>query len=161
MNIAQDIIQTDFPLLIEAGFVAVKQGNRTAAESLFRAAQLLKPSHSAPALGFGYIALQSANLELAQKLFEAVSQKEPDNALAKVLLGYTLLTHTFLHQANKNNPSLAIKKTGNLEELGSRGKLLIEEALKSSDDSAVQLLGKSAIELYQKIHDYNKTPLMK
>lgn len=161
MNIPQEIIEKDFPLLIEAGFVAVKQGNQSAAESLFRAAQILKPAHSAPALGFGYIALQATNLDLAQKLFEAVSLKEPDNAMAKTLLGYTYLSYTFLHQASKNNPSLNMKKFSNFEELGIKGKQLIEEALGRSDDSAVQLLGKSALELYQKIHDYNKTPLMK
>ena len=47
----------DFALLIEAGFVAVKQLDELSARRLFEAAQVLRPDSTAPQIGLGYIAL--------------------------------------------------------------------------------------------------------
>ncbi len=45
----------DFPLLIEAGFIAVKQLDEISASRIFNAAQAINPHSTAPQIGLGYI----------------------------------------------------------------------------------------------------------
>lgn len=160
MSVTKISFSEDFPTLIEAGFIAVKQGSEQNAKNLFHAAQVLKPDHSAPVLGFGYIALKSLNLELARHLFSAVLKKEPENALAKVLLGFSYLSAKFidLAQSQKTNYGSFVK-LGDINELAKTGEKLINEALASSKESSVHSLGKSALELSKKISEYKQTPI--
>lgn len=81
----------DFGLLIEAGFVAVKQLDETSASRIFHAAQVISPHSVAPQIGLGYIALNKLEVKEATKIFEAVIKQEPDNHLAQVFLGICLL----------------------------------------------------------------------
>jgi len=87
----EDLFREDFALLIEAGFVAVKQLDEVAATRLFRAAQTISPEATAPQVGLGYIALNKLEIKEASRLFEGVLQKEPGNDLAKAFLGICLL----------------------------------------------------------------------
>jgi hypothetical protein len=87
----EDLFREDFALLIEAGFVAVKQLDEVAATRLFRAAQTILPEATAPQVGLGYIALNKLEIKEASRLFEGVLQKEPGNDLAKAFLGICLL----------------------------------------------------------------------
>lgn len=150
----------DFSTLIEAGFIAVKQGSEQNAKQLFHAAQILRPDHSAPVLGFGYIALNSLNLEMARHLFSSVLKKEPENALANVLLGFSYLSAKFIDASQKQKSSYGtFIKLGNVDELAESGEKLIKEALEYSNESSVQFLGKSALELSKKISEFEATPL--
>ncbi len=160
MSISKVSFAEDFSTFIEAGFIAVKQGNEQNAKHLFHAAQVLRPEHSAPVLGFGYIALKSLNLDMARHLFSSVLKKEPDNALAKVLLGFSYLSAKFvdLAQNQKNNYGTFVK-LGDVNELAKTGEALINEALASSKEASVHSLGKSALELSKKISEYKATPL--
>lgn len=81
----------DFGLLIEAGFVAVKQLDETSARRLFEGAAAISPSHSAPKIGLGYIALNKLDMEEAMAIFSRVVAEEPDNDLAQVFLGICYL----------------------------------------------------------------------
>ena len=53
----------DFSLLIEAGFVAVKQLDETSSIRIFQAAQALSPQSTAPQIGMGYIALNKLDVD--------------------------------------------------------------------------------------------------
>lgn len=150
----------DFPVLVETGFIAVKQGNQQAAEKIFRAAQILRPDHSAPVLGFGYIALNSLRLEAARHLFSSVLKKEPENALAKVLLGFSYLVDKF--SSINQSPSLpSTLKPQEINALAESGEKLIKEALKESSDKSVHSLGESALQLLEKVSAYQAAPLKK
>ncbi len=81
----------DFALLIEAGFVAVKQLDEVSARRLFEAAQVLRPDSTAPQIGLGYIALNKLEIKEASTIFEAVVEKEPENYLAQAFLGISYL----------------------------------------------------------------------
>lgn len=81
----------DFSLLIEAGFVAVKQLDETSAARIFNAAQAISPNSTAPQLGLGYIALNKLEVKEATKSFEEIVKKEPDNYLAQTFLGICFL----------------------------------------------------------------------
>lgn len=81
----------DFALLIEAGFVAVKQLDEISATRIFNAAQALSPSNTAPQIGIGYIALNKLEIKEATRIFETVTQTEPENYLAQTFLGMCYL----------------------------------------------------------------------
>jgi predicted Zn-dependent protease len=81
----------DFSLLVEAGFIAVKQLDEIAARRLFKAAEILNPDNSAPQLGVGYIALNKLRVAEAASIFEDILKREPEHYLAQALLGVAYL----------------------------------------------------------------------
>src|SRR5262245_842025 len=81
----------DFSLLIEAGFIAVKQLDETSSTRIFHAAQAISPDSVAPQIGLGYIALNKLEVKQATKIFEEVTTKDPENYLAQVFLGICFL----------------------------------------------------------------------
>ena len=86
-----DVFKEDFALIIEAGFVAVKQMDEVSATRIFQAAQAISPRNTAPRIGIGYIALNKLELKQATQIFEEVTQQEPDNLLARTFYGMCFL----------------------------------------------------------------------
>lgn len=127
----------DFSLLIEAGFVAVKQLDELSASRIFQAAQALSPEHSAPKIGMGYIALNKLEVKQATKIFEEVCAKEPENWLAQTFLGICLLL---------NKPKRK------------KGEKLIREAMEKSTDPTVKSLGNISLEWAEKDLYKSKSP---
>lgn len=84
-------LKEDFSLLIESGFVAVKQLDEISATRIFNAAQVISPYNTAPQIGLGYIALNKLEIKQATKIFETVLEREPENSLAQTFLGICLL----------------------------------------------------------------------
>lgn len=114
-----DHFKDDFVLLIEAGFVAVKQLDEIAARRLFKAAELLNPDNPASQLGLGYIALNKLQLNEATKMFESILKKEPTHYLAQALLGVCYI----------------MSKTKR-----KKGEELIQDAKEKSDDPTIKNL---------------------
>ncbi|MCE2982867.1 MAG: SctF chaperone SctG [Parachlamydia sp.] len=123
----------DFALIIEAGFIAVRQLDEKSARALFLAAQSLNPQSTASKLGLGYIALTKMETEKAAPLFEEICQSEADNTLAKIFLGICYF--------------ISRKKI-------SEGKKMIQEAIEQSEEATIQDLGKQALKWADK--DYAK-----
>jgi hypothetical protein len=119
----------DFPLLIEAGFVAVKQLDETSASRIFHAAQALSPDSTAPQIGLGYIALNKLELKEATRIFEEVLQKEPENHLAQTFLGIC-----FLLSKPKRK----------------KGEKLIQDAMKKTENMSIKNLGEVSLEWAEK-----------
>ncbi len=89
-EILEDFVE-DFGLLIEAGFIAVKQLDETSAQRIFQAAQTISPKSTAPRIGLGYIALNKLEIKEATRIFREVTEEEPANYLAQVFLGMCYL----------------------------------------------------------------------
>lgn len=119
----------DFSLLIEAGFVAVKQLDEVSATRIFQAAQAMNPESTAPQIGLGYIALNKLEVKQATKTFEAVVKKEPENYLAQTFLGMCFLL---------NKPKRK------------KGEKLIKEAMEKTTDPTIKNLGEIALEWAEK-----------
>ncbi len=119
----------DFALLIEAGFVAVKQLDEISATRIFQAAQALSPSNTAPRIGMGYIALNKLEIKDATRIFEAITQEEPDNYLAQTFLGMCFL----LTKGRRN-----------------KGEKIIKEAMEKTDDPTIKNLGAISLEWAEK-----------
>jgi Flp pilus assembly protein TadD len=112
----------DFALLIEAGFVAVKQSDEISATRIFKAAQALSPKNTAPQIGLGYIALNKLEIKEATRIFEEVTQADPENYLAKTFLGMCFLLtkgrqkkgEKIIKEAMEKTTDLTIKNLGAL-----------------------------------------------
>jgi len=112
----------DFALLIEAGFIAVKQLDETSATRIFNAAQVMSPNNVAPQIGLGYIALNKLEIKQATKIFEEVVKKEPENYLAITFLGICFLLtkpkrkkgEKMIHEAMAKTPDPTVKNLGEL-----------------------------------------------
>ena len=114
----------DFALLIEAGFVAVKQMDERSAKYIFKAASEINPKSVNPQIGLGYIALNKLDLKEADKYFEQVIAKEPENWLAVCFLGIS-----YMLQKNKRK----------------KGEELVQKALDSSSDDTIKNLAKISL----------------
>jgi Flp pilus assembly protein TadD len=119
----------DFALLIEAGFVAVKQLDETSATRIFHAAQALSPYSTAPQIGLGYIALNKLEIKEATRIFETVMKVEPENYLAQTFLGMSLL----LTKGKQK-----------------KGEKLIQEATEKTTDPTIKNLGTMSLEWAEK-----------
>lgn len=119
----------DFSLLIEAGFVAVKQLDEISATRIFYAAQGLSPNSTAPKIGMGFIALNKLEIKEATKIFEHVTGIEPDNHLALTFLGIC-----FLLTKGKRK----------------KGEKIIHETMEKTTDPAVKNLGAVSLEWSEK-----------
>jgi len=127
----------DFSLLIEAGFVAVKQLDETSANRIFNAAQVMSPDSTAPQIGLGYIALSKLEIKQATKIFEEVTQKEPDNYLAQTFLGMC-----FLLTKPKRK----------------KGEQLIKAAMEKTTDPTIKNLGEISLDWARKDLTKEKAP---
>jgi len=119
----------DFSLLIEAGFVAVKQLDEVSAVRIFQAAQAISPSSTAPRIGMGFIAINKLDIKQATQIFEEVAQKEPDNHLAQTFLGICYL----------------LTKGGR-----KKGEKVIRDAIEKTKDPTIKNLGVIALEWTEK-----------
>ena len=128
----------DFALLIEAGFVAVKQLDEISATRIFQAAQSLNPYSTAPQIGIGYIALNKLEIKSATQTFEKVIDIEPDNHLAK-----TFLAMCFLLTKGKQK----------------KGQKILHEVIEITTDPTIKNLGVVSLEWYEKdLVKQNKSP---
>ena len=130
----------DFPLLLEAGFVAVKQLDETSARHLFQAAQLLNPDSNAPRIGLGYIALNKLEVKEATEIFTEITEDEPENDLATTFLGICYL----LSKAKRKE-----------------GEELIQKIMKKTSDETIINLGTIALEWAEKDLKKLKSPFIK
>lgn len=126
-------LKEDFSLLIEAGFIAVKQLDAISSSRIFVAGQMISPGHTAPQIGLGYIALNQLNMKEATHIFEDINQKEPDNLLAKTFLGICYL----LSKPKRK-----------------KGEKIIKEAIEKTSDPTIKSLGAISLEWADK--DLNK-----
>jgi len=130
-------LKQDFALLIEAGFVAVKQLDAVNSSRIFVAAQMLSPDHTAPQIGLGYIALNQLNIKESTHIFEAIVEKEPENYLARTFLGISYL----LSKPKRK-----------------KGERIIKEAMEKTDDEVIKNLGSISLEWAEKDLKKEKAP---
>lgn len=127
----------DFALLIEAGFIAVKQLDEISSTRIFKAAQVMRPDHTAAMIGLGYIALNKLEVKEATRIFKEVTEKEPENHLAQTFLGMCYLL---------------------AKPMRKKGEKLIREAMDKSDDPTIKNLAKISLEWAERDLKKTKAP---
>lgn len=140
MSKAIETFKDDFALLIEAGFIAVKQMDETSAMRIFHAAHIINPDSTAPDIGLGYIHLNKLELKKATEVFEAVLKKEPENHLAQTFLGMCFLL---------------------IKPKRKKGEKLIQEAMEKTEDPTIKNLGSISLEWAEKDLNKIKSPFFK
>lgn len=127
----------DFAILVEAGFVAVKQLDEPSATHLFRAAELLHPESPAPHVGLGYIHMNKLETAKAIAIFEKVLKDEPEHHLTQALLGICY----------------ALKKNTR-----KKGEDMLKKAMEATDDPTIRYLGEVSLKWIDKDLKNNKAP---
>ncbi len=122
----------DVPVLVEAGFIAIKQIDEVSATQCFYAAMVIDPELSLPVVGLGMVHLLKLELEEAKEMFNLVLQKEPENQMARTMLGIANL-----YDVNQEG----LKK----------GRNLIEDAMEETDEKELKQLGAYSQDLYKEI----------
>lgn len=84
-----DNFKEDLPLLVEAGLIAIKQGDEESAKKLFNAVGIIDPSRSEKKIGHALIALHKMEIPQAQKLLQEILKAEPENYRALAFLGFS------------------------------------------------------------------------
>ena len=130
----------DFALLIEAGFVAVKQLDEVSSVRIFNAAQVMNPMSTAPQIGLGYIALNKLEIKRATMPFEGVTKREPENYLAQTFLGMC-----FLLTKPKRK----------------QGEEIIRHAIEKTDDPTIKNLGEISLRWAEQDLSKMKSPFFK
>jgi lipopolysaccharide biosynthesis regulator YciM len=130
----------DFAILVEAGFVAVKQLDETSATQLFRAAEMLHPESPAPQVGLGYIHMNKLETAKAIAIFEKIVEKEPDHHLAQAFLGICY----------------ALKKNTR-----KKGEEMLRQAMEASNDPTIKNLGEVSLKWIDKDLKSAKAPFFK
>lgn len=93
MTTFQDFKQ-DLPLLVEAGLIAIKQGDEESAKKLFNAVGVIDPENPMKKMGYGLIALHKMDIKNSIKLFQEVLAVEPENYRAKAFLAFAYIIST-------------------------------------------------------------------
>lgn len=125
--------EEDFFLLVEAGFIAVNQGDEDSSLKLFRAAEMLKPDHSLPKVGFGYIHFHKLELKQACHYFQKVLETQPDNEMANAFLGLAMaLSPDMITKGEVLLEKAAHSKDSNIQNLGSSALKFVEDFIKKA-----------------------------
>lgn len=140
----------DLPLLVEAGLIAIKQGDEESAKKLFNAVGILDPKGTSKKMGYGLIALHRMDIKSAQKYLQEVLQAEPQNYRAQAFLGFAHV--------------LAVMKEGvtNEDKIKSlqKGAELASAVLKNCDIESTRKLAQSVLdwekELQEKAESHSK-----
>lgn len=81
----------DIPLLVEAAFIAIKQGDGEGANKILEGIAAIDSKHVMLSMGHGLIALHKMELPKAEKQFLEVLKREPTQFQAKAFLSLTLM----------------------------------------------------------------------
>lgn len=133
----------DIPLLVEAGLVAIKQGDEESAKKLFNAVGVLDPEGSAKKMGYGLISLHKMDIKNALSTFEELVHQDPSNYRAQAFLGFACVL-TVLQDGVSNQ-----EKVTNLK----RGAQLAEEVLKKCDAPTTRQLAQSVLDWERQLQE--------
>ena len=137
INKELEAFDKDTRLLVEAGYIALKQIDEKSAQSCFYAAIALRPNESLPVVGLGQMELFKLNIEEAKKMFNMVLEKEKGHEMAQTLL--------------------AVANVYSLEKPDiDQGSSQIEEILKKTKDPAIVALCKDTLNVKKHIHNKMK-----
>ncbi|MFZ0564615.1 MAG: hypothetical protein WAM28_00230 [Chlamydiales bacterium] len=139
--------EADLPLLVEAGLVAIKQGDEESAKKLFNAVSVIAPENMAKKMGYGLIALHKMDTKSAQKQFQEVIQVEKDNYRAKAFLALSYILSVM--QDGSSDEKLKALQTG---------AQLAQEVVEKSDSPSTQQLAQSLLDWESQLQEKVESP---
>lgn len=125
----------DLPLFVEAGLIAIKQGDEESAKKLFNGVAAIDKDNSTVSMGFALIDLHKMELTGAEKKFLEAIQKDPNNYQAKAFLSFTYILWA-MDEKNSQKQLSFIKN----------GTELAQEVLKNSNVETTKELAQSVLD---------------
>lgn len=141
----QDFVE-DLPLLVEAGLVAIKQGDEESAKKLFNAVGIIDPKNITKKMGYGLIALHKMDIKNAQKQFNEVLQSEQTNWRAQAFLAFSYVLSVLQDGSNEEKID-ALRK----------GAELAQEVVDKSDAATTRTLAQSVLDWEKELMDKVET----
>ncbi len=89
-----DEFNEDLGVFMEAGLIAIKQGDEESAKKLFNAVGVLEKDQTGKKMGYGLIALHKMDIKTAQQSFHEILAKEPKNWRAMAFLSFSHVLST-------------------------------------------------------------------
>lgn len=126
----------DIGLLVEAGLIAIKQGDEESAKKLFNAVGVVDPKSTMKKMGFGLIAIHKMDIRNGIKLFNEILAVEPDNHRANAFLGFAYVLSTLKEDWS------AEEKAKNLQ----KGAEIAVHVLDHSDNASTRQLAQSILD---------------
>lgn len=127
--------EKDIALFVEAGLIAIKQGDEESASKLFKAVALINPEHETVELGPGLIALHKMELIKAQSHFKKLLSGKEKNWRAQAFLALTYVLSILQLEQDE-------EKLKHLQE----GYSLAQEVLEKCEDSSTRELAQSVMD---------------
>jgi len=121
--------QEDFPLFLEAGFIAANNADKESAIKLFQAAGTLQENHVMSKIGLGYLYFTTLELQKAVAYFQEALDMDPNNELAQALMHFCV----------------GLKTPQNLP----TAKEAVENLQESSTDEETKILTKHILNIFQ------------
>jgi hypothetical protein len=131
----------DLPLFVEAGLVAIKQGDEESAKKLFNAVGVIDPQSSMKKLGFGLIAIHKMDIASGIKMFNEILAAEPENYRAMAFLGFAHLLSTLKKETSRDEKAEALRK----------GVEIAQKVLASTDNPSTCQLAQSMLDWEQEL----------
>lgn len=128
----------DLGLLVEAGLLAIKQGDEDSAKKIFDACDILDDDGIQKAFGYGLIAMHKMEIPKAIEWFQSLLEKDPNNWRAKSFLGFAYILTIFSENS-------AEEKSANLK----TALMLSQEVLDNCDEE-------STLEVARSIQEWEK-----
>ncbi len=142
MAALQDFKQ-DLSLLVEAGLIAIKQGDEESAKKLFNAVGVLEPQGNSKKMGYGLIALHKMDIRNAQKSFNEILQVEPNNYRAQAFLGFAYILSVLQEGVPAEEKINCLRK----------GAELASEVVQKSDSDSTKQLAQSLLDWEKELQD--------
>lgn len=131
-----DEFKKDLPLFVEAGLVAIKQGDEESAKKLFNAVGVVDPASSMKKLGFGLIAIHKMDIKSGMKAFEEILEAEPENYRALAFLGFAHLLSTLKVEGPHDEKAHSLRT----------GVEIASKVLEESDNASTKQLAQSMLD---------------
>lgn len=133
----------DIPLLVEAGLIAVKQGDEESAKKLFNALGIIDPQGTSKKMGYGLIALHKMDIKNAQKNFNDILQVEPQNYRAQAFLGFAYILSVLQEGATVEDKIKSLR----------RGAELASEVVAKCDTPSTKQLAQSLLDWEKELQE--------
>jgi tetratricopeptide (TPR) repeat protein len=137
----------DIGLLVEAGMIAIKQGDEESAKKLFNAVGVIDPQNNAKKMGYGLIALHKMDIKNAQKAFHEILQAEPNNHRAQAFLGFSYILSVLQEGMTADEKIDSLKK----------GAELATQVVEKADSPSTKQLAQSLLDWESELQDKSST----
>lgn len=138
----------DLSLLLEAGLIAIKQGDEESAKKLFNAVGVLDPNGTSKKMGYALIAMHKMDIKNAQKTFNEILQVDPQNYRAQAFLAFSYVLSVLQDGISSDEKVKNLKK----------GAEIAHEVIQKCDSPSTVSLAQSLLDWEHELQEKGSNP---